>query len=136
RTRWYKYTLIFHYISGRGRDQYRRLPTADPSSILNNGTLLDLPKDVRQAHNWEAFRLEHIKKHLTWTHRRELITVAHQDEPGLRTECSQRGVSQKYVEHADLIDDKHVGLQRMVLIVEEVIAWLSTEQSMQGLGLE
>src|SRR5262249_7443238 len=110
------------------RNQGWRFAGANARGILDDGALLGLAEDLREPDRGDADRCQEIAQHLSWSHRRQLITVPPQDETGRWAERPEHSRGQKNIEHARLIDDQHISRERIGLIVDEAIARPCPEQ--------
>ena len=112
--------------------QDRHLSLVDPVGIGDDAALGGLAKDLRQADHRKAAAFQAVPQHVSAAHRRQLIGVAHQQQPGPPGQGAQQGVHQRHVYHAHLIHDDQVIDEGIVLVADESLLRVVFEEPMDG----
>ena len=89
-------------------------PCVDPPGVVGDARARALAEDVLQPRDGEALGAQQVGEHVARAHARELVGIADQQQVGAARDGLDELVGEQRVQHADLVDDDQVGLQRVV----------------------
>jgi hypothetical protein len=81
-------------------------------AFSDDETLGGLAEDLVEANHGENARGDHVAQDHARADRRQLVLVAHEQEPGAVGQGRDQIREQADVDHRCLVDDQHVGLER------------------------
>ena len=103
--------------------------------VGDDAALGSLAEDLREPDDGEPPAVQTVTKHVAAANRRELIRVAHKQQPGPARDSVQQGVHQRNVHHAHLIYDDQIEDERIVPVADEALLGVVFEEPVDGLGI-
>gem|GEM_PF-4259933 len=79
--------------------------------VLDDEALGRLAEDLAEADAGDDLRLQEVLEDLARAHRRQLVRVAHQNQPGGRGDRREEAGEEGQIHHGELVHQDHVGLQ-------------------------
>ena len=93
-----------------------------------------LPEHLRQPDHGNRPRADHVGQHLARPDRRQLIDIADNQKGGAVRQRFQKRVHERHIHHGGFVDHKEVGIERIVLILEEAAPFgIGFEKTVNGL---
>ena len=114
------------------------LAAVDGVRIGDDAAAGGLTEDLRQAHGRDDAAADDIRKHIARSDGRQLVGIAHKDEPAFRPHGAQQRAHERNVHHGALVEDDSIALERVVLVAPEgdilmIIAHAGLEQAVDRL---
>ena len=105
--------------------------------VAHDGTVRGLAVHLRQGHDGHSAAGDDVSQHLARADAGQLIGVAHQHEAAAVGQGAQQLVHEHDVDHAGLVDQHAVGVERVAPgLGEGVGAAVELEQAVDGLGFD
>ena len=96
-----------------------------------------LPEHLGQSGDRDRARPDDVAEDLTGTDRGKLIDVADQQQAGLRGNRLHHGEHQRRVDHAGLVDDEKIAIERVFRVAfEAAVLRIGFQQPVDGLRLD
>ena len=118
---------------GRCLGKGGHLPLVDPVSVGHDQAVLGLSVDEVELHDGHGAGIDHIAQHIARAHAGKLIDIADQEKVRRWVHRLEQVVGQQQVEHAGLVHDEHIHVQRILVIVLEPLPRNKAQQPVNGL---
>ena len=110
----------------------------DVVGVLHDEAAFGLPEDMLEADGGHRPRADHLPQDVAGAHAGQLVGVPHHDDPAVGPQGGQQALEQLDVHHAHLVQDHHVALEQVALVVDEADAApriVHLQQPVDGGGL-
>ena len=97
----------------------RQPPCIDGMGIHDNGAVIPLSENFRQAHLGHHAAAKDILQHRSRPHSRQLVRIPHQNYTAAHRHRLQKMAHQHDIHHGHLVQDNHIRFQRLILIAAE-----------------
>jgi len=117
---------------------YRRRCNAliDAGGLVGDVVVAGLPKDVLQAHTWNARTLQQIVEYVAGADTWKLVGVAYKDDTGRFGDGVQERGGKPGVNHTEFIDDEQIAVKLVEFVLVEFLGdGVDVEQAVNGVGL-
>ena len=109
------------------------LPLVDPVGVDDDQAPLGLAEDLGRGAPPRPPGADEVGEHAPGPDRRELVDVAHQDQPAVVRHRLEHVVGEDRVEHGRLVDDQQVAGERVLAVAVELAGLrVELEQPVEG----
>ena len=98
---------------------FQRLAGNDVVGVLHDEALCRLPEDLVEADGGHKAGADHFAQNVAGPHAGQLVGVAHHDDAAAVPQRRDEGLKQLHVHHTHLVEDDHVALEQVFVVVDE-----------------
>ena len=106
--------------------------------ILHDEAAGRLPEDLVQADGGHTAGADDLAQNVARAHAGQLVGVAHHDDAAAVAQSRDQGLKQLHVHHAHLVQNDHVALEQVLVVVDEAdhpAGVVHLQQAVDGAGL-